>query len=113
MHILVLAYAISPTRGSEYSVAWNYVTRMSKYHKLTVLYGCSGNHIGDCEEIERYATGKGIHNVDFSCVKSTKWVNILNWCNKKGFLGYTFYLDRKSTRLHSSHSTSSRMPSSA
>ena len=95
MHILVLAYAISPTRGSEYSVAWNYVTRMSKYHKLTVLYGCSGNHIGDCEEIERYATVKGIHNVDFSCVKSTKWVNILNWCNKKGFLGYTFYLAYK------------------
>ena len=38
-NILVLAYQLSPTKGSEYSVAWNYVTRMSKYNRLTVLYG--------------------------------------------------------------------------
>ena len=63
IHILVLAYAISPTRGSEYSVAWNYVTRMSKYHKLTVLYGCSGSHIGDCKEMEKYIVEKRIPNV--------------------------------------------------
>lgn len=33
-----MTYAVSPYRGSEYSVAWNYITFMSKYHDLTVLY---------------------------------------------------------------------------
>ena len=52
--ILVLAYAVSPIRGSEYSVAWNYVTQMSKYNRLTVLYGCAGEHMGDFEEMIDY-----------------------------------------------------------
>ena len=51
--ILVLAYAISPSKGSEYAVAWNYVTAMSRYHRLTVLYGTSGEHMGDTVEMER------------------------------------------------------------
>ena len=49
--ILVLAYAISPSKGSEYAVAWNYVTAMSRYHRLTVLYGTSGEHMGDTVEM--------------------------------------------------------------
>ena len=52
--ILVLAYCVSPTRGSEYAVAWNYITRMSKYHKLTVLYGISGEQMGDITELEEF-----------------------------------------------------------
>lgn len=46
MNILVLAYLLSPSKGSEYSVAWNYVTHMSKKNNLTVLYGASGNQMG-------------------------------------------------------------------
>ena len=57
-NILVLAYQLSPTKGSEYSVAWNYVTRMSKYNHLTVLYGVSGIHLGDCDEMEGFAETK-------------------------------------------------------
>ena len=45
-HILVLAYMLSPYKGSEFSVAWNYVTEMSKDNNLTVLYGISGKHMG-------------------------------------------------------------------
>jgi glycosyltransferase involved in cell wall biosynthesis len=89
--ILVLAYMISPTKGSEYSVAWNYVTHMSKYCNLTVLYGASGEHMGDCEEMECFVTEKGMENVRFVCVKPNKWTDILNWCNRHGFMRYTFY----------------------
>ena len=46
MNILVLAAFISPTKGSEYSVAWNYVKHMSKYNNLTVVYGASGDVLG-------------------------------------------------------------------
>ena len=63
-NILVLAYAISPTRGSEYSVAWNYVTHMSKANDLTVLYGISGNHMGECRETEDYIDKHPIPGVE-------------------------------------------------
>ena len=90
-NILVLAYQLSPSKGSEYSVAWNYVTRMSKYNHLTVLYGVSGTHLGDCEEMEEFAKTKGLPNVTFVCVKPNRWTNALNWCNRHNFLNYTFY----------------------
>lgn len=90
-HILVLAYQISPTKGSEYSVAWNYVVQMSKYTHLTVLYGVSGKHMGDCDEMQEFAKIRGLPNVTFICVKPNKWTNTLNWCNRHNFLNYTFY----------------------
>lgn len=90
-NILVLAYAISPTRGSEYSVAWNYVTHMSKNHRLTVVYGASGNHMGDVAEMEAYAHSHAMPNVKFVAVRPDKLVRILNWPNRHGFLVYTFY----------------------
>ena len=37
--MLISAFAISPCRGSEYGVGWNIVTRLAKYHDVTVLYG--------------------------------------------------------------------------
>ena len=37
-NVLVLAYAISPTRGSEYAVAWNYVMHMLFLYMLLLLY---------------------------------------------------------------------------
>lgn len=90
-NILVLAYAISPTRGSEYSVAWNYVTHMSKYHRLTVVYGASGNHMGDVEEMEEYTQSHAMSNVRFIVVRPDKLARILNWPNRHGFLVYSFY----------------------
>lgn len=90
--ILVYAYAISPTRGSEYSVAWNYVTEMSKDNELVVLYGMSGAHMGDIAEMESYLKKKPIPNVRFIPVKPNKLANILNAPNRNGFLVYSFYL---------------------
>lgn len=90
-NILVLSYAISPSRGSEYSVAWNYVTHMSKYHRLTVLYGASGNHMGDVEEMEEYTHSHAMSNVRFIAVRPDKLARILNWPNRHGFLVYSFY----------------------
>lgn len=90
-NILVLSYAISPSRGSEYSVAWNYVTHMSKYHRLTVVYGASGNHMGDVEEMEEYTHSHAMSNVRFIAVRPDKLARILNWPNRHSFLVYSFY----------------------
>ena len=90
-NILILSYQLSPTKGSEYSVAWNYVIRMSKHCNLTVLYGASGDHIGDCEEMEHFASKTDLKNVKFICVKPNQWTNLLNWFNRHDFFKYTFY----------------------
>lgn len=91
MNILVMAYAISPYRGSEYAVAWNYVAHMSKYHRLTVVYGASGNHMGDVVEMEEYARSHTMANVRFIAVKPDKLARALNWPNRHDFFVYSFY----------------------
>lgn len=90
--ILVLAYAISPSKGSEYAVAWNYVTAMSRYHRLTVLYGTSGEHMGDTVEMERYIREHPVPNVTFVAVAPSRTAERLNALNKRGIFVYSFYL---------------------
>ena len=90
--VLVLAYSISPVRGSEYSVGWNHVKYMSEYCDLTVLYGLAGPHMGDTQEIENFiAEQGGLPNVTFVAIKPGRLANILNAPNRAGFLVYSFY----------------------
>ena len=90
-NILVLAYQISPIRGSEYSVAWNYITEMSKDNKLVVLYGASGNHMGDFDNFDSYINSKEYINIRFLAIKPNIIANILNILNKKKWFVYAFY----------------------
>lgn len=89
--ILVMAYAVSPTRGSEYSVAWNYIKEISKYYDVDVLYGASGLHLGDCGELEDYLKNNEFPGVNFIKIKPTKFQNKINAINKAG-IGYAFYV---------------------
>lgn len=89
--ILVLSYAISPYRGSEFSVAWNYIVNMSKSNKLTVLYGCSDDHMGDNQTMVDYLSEIEINNVNFKYIEPPKISNLLNTLNKKNIFNYSFY----------------------
>jgi len=89
--IIVLAYQISPFRGSEYSVAWNYVTEMSKDNELVVLYGASGNHMGDFDDFEKNLKFNGIKNVLFLAIKPNIFARTINVLNKKDWFSYAFY----------------------
>lgn len=60
--IALITYDISPYRGSESSVSWNFVTRMSEKVHITVYYG---NHK---DEVEKYLSQQPLKNVD--------WVNV-------------------------------------
>ena len=91
-NILVLAYAISPVRGSEYSVAWNYINEMSKDNDLVVLYGAAGNHMGDFDELESWLLTNSIPNVRFVPVYPNEYTLKLNYLNRKGIFPYIFYL---------------------
>ncbi|MBM2294564.1 glycosyltransferase [Sulfitobacter pseudonitzschiae] len=91
--ILLLAYSISPTRGSEYSVGWNHVKHLSEFCDLTVLYGLAGPHMGDLEEIEDYLRINGeMKNVNFVPIRPNGLARFLNAPNRAGFLVYSFYL---------------------
>lgn len=70
-NIIVIAYLIHHSKGSEFAVAWDYITHMSKSNKLTVLYGsCDGFHkIGNTIEMEDYLANNPLQNVRFIPVK--------------------------------------------
>lgn len=93
--ILVVAYAVSPSRGSEYSVAWNYINEMSKDNQLVVLYGASGDHMGDINEMENWLSSNLIPNVRFVPVLPSGLTIKLNFLNRKGIFPYSFYLALK------------------
>lgn len=92
MNILLLAYHISPFRGSECSVAWNHIIHMSKYHKITVIYGSSGDHLGDDDDMIKFIENNQIDNVTFHRIPPSLLVSILNFPNKNGILSYSFYI---------------------
>ena len=73
--ILLLAYAISPTRGSEYAVGWNFTLNLAKNNKVYVLYGLSGEHMGDTEEVENYFKEYPHPNIRIYPVKPTMLEN--------------------------------------
>jgi glycosyltransferase involved in cell wall biosynthesis len=90
--ILLLAYAISPTKGSEYSVGWNFLINLAKNNKVFVLCGLSGDHMGDTDEIEQYFKDNPHPNINLIAVKPTKLANLINWPNRAGIFGPIFYL---------------------
>lgn len=89
--ILLLAYAVSPTRGSEYSVGWNFVVELCKNNIVHLICGASGEHLGDTVELEDYLKNNPIDNLILYIVKPTVYINKINYLNKKGF-GPAFYI---------------------
>lgn len=87
--VLVMAYCISPVRGSEYSVGWNYVVEMSKSNKLIVLCGAAGEHLGDFEELDGV---NGLPNVTFVKIEPNRMTGYINFLNKKNIFNYAFYV---------------------
>lgn len=95
MKVLILAYAISPTRGSEYSVAWNHICNMSELHELTVLYGCSGDHLGDNVELPGHLKNSRLNNISWHFIRPNNITKKLNFLNEKNIFNYSFYFAYK------------------
>ena len=70
-NIIVVAFQLHYSKGSECAVAWDYVKHMSRDNKLTVLYGSSAGHhdIGNTKDMEDYAAENPVDNVRFIAVK--------------------------------------------
>lgn len=89
MKIIVVTYPVSPYRGSEFAVSWNYIVNMSKYHELFVLYGTSGNGFGNVSELQDWLKSHELPNVHFIDVQVPKnsLSKFLAFCRK---INYTY-----------------------
>ncbi len=75
MNILVLTHSISPYRGSECAVGWNYVKYMSSTgNRLYVLFGGGKN---DKEDIDKYLSVNKMGNVSF--IYAGSYDEHINW----------------------------------
>lgn len=88
--ILISAYALSPTKGSEFNVGWEFITRLSKENRVIVLYGVSDKHMGETVEIDNYFALNPSANLIPIKVKVPYISKVFNHFNRKG-LGYAFY----------------------
>ena len=79
--ILISAYAISPYLGSEYGVAWNFVTKLNAFYDVTVLYGTSSERMGNNAEMLEYIENNSI-DVDCIYVRPNMIVMFFDWLNR-------------------------------
>lgn len=83
MRIAVVAMFVSPYKGSERSVAWNYIKNMSKDHQLTIYYS------KDEEDINSFDFKANDINANFICMHldeelgsnyiSHRYLKMKNW----------------------------------
>ncbi len=88
--ILLNAYAISPNKGSEFSIGWTTVNLLSQKYAVYVLYGTSGNTMGDTKEIEQLDKNGYNENIKFIKVNPGFFARNLNWFNTNLKLGFFF-----------------------
>ena len=86
--ILLLAYSVSPARGSEFAVGWDFITHMAREHDLIVLYGLASEHMGDFEEM----AGVSVPGVEFVPVPPGRLARLFNAPNRAGLFGPAFYI---------------------
>ena len=78
-NIIVIAYQPNPFRGSESSVAWDYIVNMSKNHRLTVLFGSSEEFhmIGNTKSMMDYYENNTMENVILIPISLGKYIPLL------------------------------------
>ncbi len=83
--IILVTYTISPYKGSESSVSWNYVCNMQVNHKLFVIY-CNGK-----EDIEQYISEKEMPNVTFIHMATPTLTYSRSWLSAMQTVGRTLF----------------------
>ncbi len=80
-NILISAYAISPSQGSEFGVGWNFVIHLSRHFNLTVLFGTSEERMGVEKPLYDYLKSYPLPNINFIFVRPSKKTKIFDWLN--------------------------------
>jgi glycosyltransferase involved in cell wall biosynthesis len=94
MKLLVLSYAFSPFKGSEFSVAWNYACHMGRENELDIIIGLTDDHMGKLDSlniIRDVISSKGLR-VNLHPVYPSFLARAVNHFNVIGLFPYAFYV---------------------
>lgn len=106
LNVLIVAHEFSPEQGSECSEGWNIVTRLAKYHNITVLYASGSQFQRNSykDAVDRYMNDigslEGLKLVNIDQPRMTNFISSLNkyfvQVSSIGlpilyFLGYNFW----------------------
>jgi glycosyltransferase involved in cell wall biosynthesis len=91
MNIILLCYAISPTKGSEFAFGWDYVNALSKYHNVHLVYGVSGFKIGQTDDLINLFKKSPIANIRLYPVRANQKVLFFDSLNQFG-LSWFWYI---------------------
>lgn len=86
LNILISAHELNPYGGSECAEGWNVVTRLGKYHNLTVIYASGSQfnlHSYENALKDYFTKNKNIYNINFIAIEQTKFTKVLSIVNKK------------------------------
>jgi glycosyltransferase involved in cell wall biosynthesis len=118
LRVLIVAHELSPIKGSECAVGWNIVTRLAKYHDITVLYssGSQFRNTSYVDSINSYfdksSSISGLTLINIDKPGKTRLTAKLNFIFKKlspiglpflYYLGYKYWQKaayREAKRLH-------------
>lgn len=94
MRVLVLSYAFSPFKGSEFSVAWNYACHMGRENELDIIVGLTDDHMGKLDSLNNIRdviSSKGL-KVKLHPVYPSILARAVNSFNVIGLFPYAFYV---------------------
>lgn len=79
MRIILLCYKLSPYRGSEHAVAWNFLRMMSPYHEFYVMYGHDGT--SDLREMNEWISSHPENKIHYYpiIIPSSRYASFTKW----------------------------------
>ena len=103
IHVLIVAAACSPVRGSEGGAGWNRVLQSARFFKTHVV---SDESVSSAEVNEYLAKNGPIHNLTFEFVADGFWGRLLRKSNLTFYFSYHLWHRRAyevMKRLHQQH----------
>ena len=86
LKILIIAHELSPVQGSECAEGWNLVTRIAKYHDVTVLYARS-NQFGNNSYVKAvndyFQVSPEIPGLTFVDIPQPKLTKLMSYINDR------------------------------
>ncbi|MEP7165228.1 MAG: glycosyltransferase [Ferruginibacter sp.] len=85
LRVLVIAHELSPRNGSECAEGWNIVTRLARFHDVTVFYasGSHGNFTSYFNDVKNYINANGpIEGLEFINIDQPGMTRFLVSLNK-------------------------------
>lgn len=92
-NIIVSTFTLSPTKGSEFSVGWNYINNMAIDNRLFVLYGTCTGEFGSFEDLSIHLRDEVKDNIVFFPVKTknTLFLKVCYFMKQKGIKIIPYY----------------------